>query len=54
MHADRNTRNYRGLLGSARPRSFEECIEWARMRFEELFHDTIVQARRAAELGARK
>ncbi|CAM9454499.1 unnamed protein product, partial [Phaeothamnion confervicola] len=30
-------------LGSSRPTSFEECIVWARIRFEAMFHNEIAQ-----------
>jgi ubiquitin-activating enzyme E1 len=30
-------------LVSGRPTSFEQCVNWARMRYEDLFHNTIAQ-----------
>jgi ubiquitin-activating enzyme E1 len=28
---------------TSRPSSFEECVTWARFKFEELFHNSIAQ-----------
>jgi ubiquitin-activating enzyme E1 len=30
-------------LGPGRPASFEECVAWARLRFQDYFHDRIAQ-----------
>ena len=30
-------------LGAGRPASFEDCVAWARMRFQDYFHDRIAQ-----------
>lgn len=30
-------------LGPKRPRSFEDCIEWARFQFQARFHNEIAQ-----------
>ncbi|CAM9716153.1 unnamed protein product, partial [Laminaria digitata] len=30
-------------LGSKRPKSFEECVVWARLQFQQRFHNEIAQ-----------
>lgn len=31
------------LAAAARPRSFEDCVAWARLRFQDYFHDRVAQ-----------
>lgn len=33
-------------LGSKRPKSFEECVAWARLQFQQRFHNEIAQVSR--------
>ncbi|KAJ9057189.1 E1 ubiquitin-activating protein [Entomophthora muscae] len=30
-------------LGETRPKDFQDCVSWARLKFQELYHDTIAQ-----------
>lgn len=30
-------------LGETRPKDFQDCVSWARLKFQELYHDTISQ-----------
>ncbi|KAI0240926.1 E1 ubiquitin-activating protein [Massospora cicadina] len=30
-------------LGDSRPKDFQDCVAWARLKFQELYHDAIVQ-----------